>query len=120
MIEDNKNFDDNSILAFFLQPQGDPAQAQVQFCHNLTAKLFEKRNSPCKQEFLEVRIKRRILDHYLKGTCHITSFYGISTIEILSPKSNHPTHQTQTHDIDIEFSKVNTDYIKNIQHLNSQ
>ena len=35
MIEYNKNFDDNSILPFFIQPQSDPAQGPVQFCHKV-------------------------------------------------------------------------------------
>ena len=35
-------------------------------------------------------------------------------------KPNHITHQIPTDDIDIDFSKVFTDYIKNIQHQNSQ
>ena len=61
-----------------------------------------------------------MLDHYLKEICKITSHYGILfTIETVSPKSNHTTHQIQTDDIDMEFSKVFTDYIKNIQRANS-
>ena len=35
MIEYNEKFDDNSMLAFFITPQKDPAQGQVQFCYNL-------------------------------------------------------------------------------------
>ena len=62
-----------------------------------------------------------MLDHYLNGKCKITSHYGILfTIETVSPKSNHTTHQIQTIDIDMEFSKIFKDYIKNIQHQNSQ
>ena len=57
MIEDKEYFDDNSIISFFIQPQTDHARGQVQFCLNLIVNLFEKGNSPCKQEFLEVRIK---------------------------------------------------------------
>ena len=82
--------------------------------------MFEKGNSPCKREFPEVRIKRQIHDHYLKDVCNITSHYGIFTIETASPKSNHIRHQIQTDDIDIEFSKVFKDYIKNMQHQSSQ
>ena len=65
------------------------------------------------------RNKRQILDHYLKGVCNITSYYGIFKIEFLSSKPNHSTRQIQADDIDIEFSKVFTDYIKNI-HRNSE
>ena len=67
-----------------------------------------------------MRIKRQILDHYLKAISNITSQYGIFTMEIFSPKPNHPIHQIQTDDIDAEFSKVFTEYIKNIKHQNSQ
>ena len=73
---------------------------------------MKKRNSQCKQEFPEVRIKRQILDHYLKATCKITLYYGIFSIEIVSSKPNHTTHQIQTDVINIEISKVFTDYIK--------
>ena len=120
MIEYNKNFDDNSILPYFLKPQNDPSRLQVQFCHNLIANLFEKGYRPSKQEFLEVKRKGQIIDHYLKKLYNITSYYGIITIEIASPKPNHITHQIQTDDIDIEFSKFFTDYKKNIQHQTSQ
>ena len=55
-----------------------------------------------------------MLDHYSKSICKITSNYGILfTIETVSPKSNHTTHQTQTDDIETEFLKVLSDYIKN-------
>ena len=58
MIEYNENFDNNSILPFFIKPQNNPARGQVQVCYNLFVNLFEKGNSPCKQEFPEVRIKQ--------------------------------------------------------------
>ena len=120
MIEYNKNFTDKSILPFFIKPQNDTSRGQIQFCHTLIVNLFEKGISPCKQGFLEVQIKRQILDHYLKDICKITSHYGIFTIEFASPKLNHKKHQIQTDDIDTEFSKVFKDYIKNKQHQNSQ
>ena len=80
LIKYNKNFDDNSIFPFFIQPQSDDARGKVQFCHNLIVILFEKRTSPCKQEFPEIRIKRQILDHYLKDICNFTSNYRTFTI----------------------------------------
>ena len=116
MIEYNEIFDDYSILPIFMKPQNDPFRWQVQFCCNLIANWI----SPCKQEFPEVQIKRQILDQYLKDIYNITSHYGVFTIKIASPKPNHKKHQIQTDQIDIEFSKVFTDYIKNIQHQNSQ
>ena len=72
------------------------------------------------QEFPEVKIKRQIIDPYLKDICNITSYYGIFTIEITSPKPKQIKHQTQKDDIDKEFSKVFKDYVKNIQQQNSQ
>ena len=120
MIDHNENFDDNSTLPFFIKPQKDPARGQVHFCDNLIEILFEKINIPCKQEFSEVKTKRPILDHYLNDICNITSYYGIFTIEITSPKPNNIKHQIQTNDIDIEFSKVFIDYLKITQHQNSQ
>ena len=89
MIDYKKNFYDNSILSFFIKAQNDPSRGQVQFCYNLIAKFFEKRISPCKQEFPEVQVKRQILDHYLRYICYITSHYGIFTIKTASPKPNH-------------------------------
>ena len=77
MIEYDKNFDDNTILQFFIKPLNDPSRAQVQFCHILILNLMQKRISPCKQKFPEGQIKRQILDHYLKDTCNITSNYGV-------------------------------------------
>ena len=120
MIEYNENFDNNSILPFFKKPLNDPFRGKVQFCYNLIVYLLEKGVSPCKQEFPEVQIKRQILDHNLKDIYNITSLYGMFTIEIASPKLNHKKHQIRTEDIDIEFSKFITDYIKIIQHQNSQ
>ena len=96
MIDYNKTFNDKSILPFFVQPKKDQARGPVQFCHNLIVNLFKKGKSPCKQEFLETRIKRQILDHYLNGICQTTSDYGIFTIDHLSPQSDLPTHHIQT------------------------
>ena len=45
----------------------------------------------------------------------MTSYYGVFTIEFPLTKPNHIEHQLQTDDIDIEFSKVFTDYVRKIQ-----
>ena len=71
-------------------------------------------------EFPDVKIKRQLLDHYLKRICSLTSQYGIYTIEIRSPNAFNDRYLIQTDDVDIEFSKVFTQYIKSIQHQNSQ
>ena len=89
-------------------------------CHNLIANLFEKGNSSCEQEIPEVRIKRHILEHYLKSICNITSYYGIFFIEKLQSQANEKLHQKQTDDIDLEFPVVLTECIKSVQHDNSQ
>ena len=89
---------------------------QIQFCHNLIANIFEQEISPCKAEFPEIKIKRQIVDHYIKGICNLTQQYGIYTIEL----STASLSRFQTEDVDIEISKVFTEYIKNIQHQNSQ
>ena len=57
-------------------------------------------------------MKRQLLDHYLKGICSPTSQFGIDTIEISSPNAFHDKYLIQTDDIDTEFSKVFTEYIK--------
>ena len=121
MIEYGESFDDNSKLPFIFHPQINPAPEQVHFCHNLILNIFDKRKSPYKQEFPELRTKRQNLHPYLKVICHITSYYGIFTMEIVQPQLNQTIHQIQRDVIDIEFSKVSsTDYIKNIKHQISQ
>ena len=68
----------------------------------------------------EIKIKRQIIDHYLKGICNLTKQYGIYTIELSTASKFHGKYVIQTDDVDLEFSKVFTEYIKNIQHQNSQ
>ena len=89
-------------------------------CQSLIANLFERGVSPCTAEFPEVKIKRQILDHYLKGICNLTQQYGIYTIERQTPIKFHGRYLFQTDVVDIEFSKLFTEYIKNLQHQNSQ
>ena len=68
----------------------------------------------------EVKIKRQLLDNYLKGICNLKKQYGIYTIGISSTNGFHGRYLIQTDDVDIEFSKVFTEYLINIQHQNSQ
>ena len=82
--------------------------------------MFEPEISPCKSEFPDIEIKRQIIGHYLKDICHLTQQNGIYTIEISTPRTLHGKYVIQTDDIDLEFSKVFTEYIKNIQYQNSQ
>ena len=82
--------------------------------------MFEPGISPCKTEFPDIKIKRQIKEHYLKDICHLTQQYGIYTIEISTPRALHGKYIIQTDDIDLEFSKVFTEYIKSMQYQNSQ
>ena len=56
--------------------------------------------------------QKKIIDHYLKGICNITQQYGMYTIEIKSTSNFHGRYLLQTDDLDIEFSKVLTEYKK--------
>ena len=94
-----KIFDDDSILPSVIHPKSDPTRGQVQLCHNLIANLFEKGNSPCKQELSEIKNLRQVLDHYLTGISNITSPYEMFTIEILPPQTNQAPHRIQTDDM---------------------
>ena len=105
--------------SFLINPLAE-TRGQINFCQNLIANLFEKGDSPCKKEFPEERIKRQLLDHYLKGIYNLTQQYAIYTMEISSPNTFHGRYLNQTDDLDIEFSKVSTEYIKNIKPKNSQ
>ena len=84
MSQNEESEDENSILHFLINSLTDD-RGQTQFCQNLIANLFEKGTSPCTVEFPEVKTKRQIIDHYLKGICNLTQQYGIYTIEIRSP-----------------------------------
>ena len=119
MSQNEESGDENSILPFLFNSLTDDRE-QTQFCQNLIANLFEKGISPSRAEFTEVKIKRQIIDHYLKRICNLTQQYGIYTIEIYSPSKFHGRYLLQTDDVDIEFSKLFTEYCKNMQHQNSQ
>ena len=82
--------------------------------------LFESGISPCKSEFSNIKIKRQIIEHYLKDIYSLTQQYGICTIEISTARTLHGKYVNQTDDIDLDFSKLFTEYIKSIQYQNSQ
>ena len=115
----NEDTLEDSVLPFVIHSLTE-ARGQVQFCQSLIANLFEKGESPCTKEFPDVKIKRQLLDHYLKSICSLTSQKGIYTIEIRSPNAFHDNFFIQTDDIYIEISKIFTEYVKSIQHQNSQ
>ena len=87
MSTNEESEDENSILPFIIISLTDD-RGQAKFCQNLIANLFEKRISSCRAEFPEVKTKRQIVDHYLKGICAPSQQYRIYTIELQSPSKN--------------------------------
>ena len=81
--EDNP---EKSALPFLISPLTENRR-QIGFCQNLNANIFEKGESPCTKKFPDVKIKRQLLDHYLKGICSLTSQYGI-----LQKRLDHQMH----------------------------
>ena len=63
--------DENSFFPFLINSLTED-RGQIQFCNNPIANLFEQGIRPCKAEFPEIKIKRQIFDHYLKGICKLT------------------------------------------------
>ena len=57
------------------------------------------------KEFPDVKIKRQLLDNYLKDICSLTSQCGTYTIEIRSPNAFLDRYHFQTA-VEIEPSKV--------------
>ena len=111
--------EENSLFPFLINSLTED-RGQIQFCNNLTANVFEQGISPCKAEFPEIKIKRQIVDPYLKGICNLTQQYKIYTIELSTASKFYGKQVIQTDDVDIEFSKVFAKHIKNLQHQNSQ
>ena len=56
--------DDEEVYPFLIDAPDNGGQHD--FCKNLLVNLFEPGISPCKAEFLDVKIKRQIIEHYLK------------------------------------------------------
>ena len=112
MNQSEESQDENSVFPCLINSLTDD-RGQLHFCQILIANLFERANSPFKTEFPEIKIKRQIIDHYLKGICNIQQKYGIYYLEISSPSKFHGKYTIQTDNVDKE-------YIKNIQHQNSQ
>ena len=110
--------DEEAVFPFIIYSITD--RGQTRFCKNLLANLFKRGISPSKAEFPEIKIRRQIKERYLKEICKLTQQYGIYTIEISTPRTFHGKYNIQTDDIDLEFSKIFTEYIKSIQYQNSQ
>ena len=84
MIQKDKKF----LILLVVHPQSDPPRGKVQFSHNLIVNFFEKAKCKCKQEYLEIRIRKQILDHYLRDIFNINSYYGIFTFEKLPSQTD--------------------------------
>ena len=110
--------DEEAVFPFLIDSLDD--RGQTRFCKNLLVNLFEPGISPCKAEFPDVKIKRQIIEHYLKDICNLTQQYGIYTIEFSTPKTAHRKYVIQTDNNELKFSKVFIEYIKSIQYHNSQ
>ena len=110
--------DEEAVFPFLIDSLND--RGQTRFCKNLLVYLFEPGISPCKADFPDVKIKRQIVEHYLKDICDLTQQYGTYTIEFSTPRTAHGKYAIQTDDIDLEFSKVFIENIKSIQYHNSQ
>ena len=115
---DDSPDDDDDIYPFLVDAPDN--RGQHDFCKNLLLNLFEPGICPCKTEFPDVKIKRQIIEHYLKNICNLTQQYGIYTIEFSTPNPNHRKYVIQTDDLDLEFSKVFLEYVKSVQYHNSQ
>ena len=107
--QSDKSSDENSVFPFLITSLTDD-RGQIQFCNKLTTNLFEQGITPCKAEFPEIKIKSQSIDHYLKEICNQTQQYGIYTIELSTASKFHGKYVIQTDDIDIEVSKVFTEY----------
>ena len=109
--------DEEYVFPFIINSLSERGQSK--FCKILLINLFEPGSSPYREEFPDVKIKRQLIEHYIKDICKITQQYGIYTIEISTPQP-YNKYIIQTDDLELEFSKVFTEYIRSIQYHNSQ
>ena len=114
--QSEESLDYEQAFPFIIDPEND--RGQIKFYKNLLINLFEPGISPCKTKFPDVKIKRQLIENYIKYNAKITQQYGIYTIEICTTRND--KYIIQTDDLDLEFSKVFTDHVKNIQYHNSQ
>ena len=105
--------DENSVFPFIINSLTED-RGQIQFCTNLIANVFEQGISPCKAEFPKVKIKRQIINHYLKGICNLAQPYGIYTIELTTEGKYHSKHVIQTDDVDMDTTTKFTESKFNI------
>ena len=104
--------DEEAVFPFLIDSLND--RGQTRFCKNLLGNLFEPGISPCKADFPDIKIKRQIIEQYLKDICNLTQQNGIYTIEFSTPRTAQGKYVIQTDDIDLDLSKVFIEYIKSI------
>ena len=80
--------DEHSVFPFLINSLTED-RGQIQFCINLIGNVIEQGISPCKTEFPEIKIKRQIVDNFLKGIYNLTQQYGIYTIEFSTESKFH-------------------------------
>ena len=66
----NEDNPENSVLPFLMSPLIEHC-GQIEFCKNFISNLIEKGESRWTNEFLDVKIKRQLLDPYIKGICSL-------------------------------------------------
>ena len=101
--QSDKSPDEETIFPFLIDSLDH--RGQTRFCMNLLVNLFEPGISPCKAEFPDVKIKRQIIEHYLKNICNLTQQCGIYTIEFSTPNTAHRKYVIQTDDIELGIFK---------------
>ena len=104
--------DDEAVYPFLIDSLHD--RGQHDFCKILLVNLFEPGISPCKADFPDLKIKRQIIERYLKDICKLTQQHGIYTIEFSTPNTAHRKYVIQADDNELEFSKLFIEYIKSI------
>ena len=85
--------DEEAVFPFAINSLND--RGHTRFCKNLLVNLFNSGISPCKSEFPDIKIKRQIIEHFLKEICKLTQQYGIYTVEISTPRTSHNKYVIQ-------------------------
>ena len=67
--------DEEAVFPFVINSLCD--RGQTRFCKNAIVNLFEPGISPCKSKFPDIKIKRQIIEHYLKDIYSLKQQYGI-------------------------------------------
>ena len=63
-------------------------RGQTHLCQILIANIFEQGIRPCKAGFPEIKVKRQIVDHYIRGICNLTQQWANSADNSPKPKTS--------------------------------